>query len=234
MKRQPANLRVRLAGLSTAVGALLGGVAGFFVVRALARDWDDVRDGVADAGIAWLVGAVVLAVAGMTAIAVPWRRALRILGGDLPWGEVLARYYLGELGKYVPGGIWPVLGRGELAARAGVPRLAAYGSVGLSLAALYLAAMFLALAAVPTTLDSGDANGVRAALVLLLLPLGILGLHHAVLERVRNVGQRVLRRSLDLPIPRWRQSLSLLVGYLPAWLLIGGATWAVARAMGQD
>lgn len=234
MKRQRGNLRVRLAGLSTAVGVLLGGIAGFFVVRALARDWDDVRDGLADAGIGWLVVAVLLAAAGMTAIAVPWRRTLRILGGDLGWGDTLARYYLGELGKYVPGGIWPVLGRGELAARAGVPRLAAYGSVGLSLASLYLAAMFLALAAVPAMLDGDDATGERAVWVLLLLPVGVLGLHHAVLERLRRVGERVLRRSIDLPIPRWRESLSLLVGYLPAWLLIGGATWTVALAMGQD
>lgn len=226
------NRRTRLAGLSTVAGTLLGALAGLFVIRAVARDWDGVRASLAGASPLWVVVAWLLAVCGMTSIGLPWRRALRILGGRLGWSDTLARYYLGELGKYVPGGLWPVVGRGELAVRAGVPRLAAYGSVALSLAGLYLASMLVALAAVPAMFEGGEGAG--AVLVLVLLPLGFLGLHHAVLERARRIGCVVLRRDIDLPIPRWGESLTLLASYLPAWLLIGGATWAVVRALGQD
>src|SRR3546814_3278053 len=74
-----------------------------------------------------------LAAVSMGAIAVPWQRAVRLLGDDLPMRQILSRYFVGELGKYVPGGVWPVLGRGELAARQGIRRTAAYGSVLLSL-----------------------------------------------------------------------------------------------------
>ncbi|HEY8545285.1 MAG TPA: lysylphosphatidylglycerol synthase domain-containing protein [Acidimicrobiales bacterium] len=227
--------RRRLAGASTAVGMLLAAVAVAFVVQRLASNWDDVTDALAGARPGWIAGAAVLAVAGMTAIAVPWRRALRAVGGDLDMGQVVARYYLGELGKYLPGGVWPVVGRGELARRAGVPRVAAYASVGLSLVALYLAAMLLAVAGTPAILGGQrgeDAD--RYLWILLLLPVGVGVLHHGVLDRLRRLGEKVLRRQLVAEIPPWRESLVLVACYLPSWLLVGTSTWAIARGLGQD
>jgi glycosyltransferase 2 family protein len=221
----------RVAGASTAVGALLAIVAAVFVGRALVREWDEVRSSLSDASPAWMVVALVLAAAGMTAIAVPWRRALRLLGGDLSWPHTVARYYLGEIGKYVPGGVWPVLGRGELARRAGVGRAAAYSSVALSLVTLYLAAMFLAVLGLPAMIGDGSGGYVW---VLVLLPLGVVGVHHAVLERVRGLGERALRRPIATTIPRWKDTLTLMAMYVPAWLFVGTATWAVARGLGQD
>ncbi len=214
------------------MGALLAAVAVAFVVRTLTRQWDDVRASLDDANPAWIVLAAVLAAAGMTAIAIPWRRALHLLGGELSLGQSIARYFVGELGKYVPGGVWPVVGRGELARRAGVARIAAYSSVALSLAALYLAAMFTVVAGAPAIVGGGSPG--RYLWVLGLLPVGVACLHHRVLEWVRGLGARLLRRELDASIPRWRDSLVLLACYLPAWLFVGTATWAVARGLGQD
>jgi glycosyltransferase 2 family protein len=229
-----------VAKASTAVGALLAALAGFFVVRALTREWDDVRQSLESANGLWIVGALLLAAGGMTAIAIPWRRALRLLGAGLAYPEIVARYYLGEIGKYLPGGVWPVVGRGELAARAGVARGAAYGSVALSLGALYLAAMLVAVAGAPAILDAAEGNGSggdgpgRYLWVLILLPLGLVALHPRVLERLRRLAERVLHRRIDANIPPWGQSLMLVACYIPAWLLIGTATWAVARGLGQD
>jgi uncharacterized membrane protein YbhN (UPF0104 family) len=228
-----SSKRGRLAGASTAIGALLATVAVVFVTRALVREWDEVSDSLVDASPGWIAAGALIAIGGMTAIAVPWRRALRMLGGDLPWGQVVARYYLGEIGKYVPGGVWPVLGRGELARRAGVGRSTAYSSVALSLITLYLAAMFLALLGVPAMVADRDSSG-GYVWVLVLLPLGLVGLHHAVLERVRALAEKVLGRPVTTTIPRWRDTLALVVAYVPSWLLIGTATWAMAHALGQD
>jgi uncharacterized membrane protein YbhN (UPF0104 family) len=228
----------RVARASTAVGAVLAVLAGFLVVRALTREWTEVRAALEDANVVWIVGALLLAGAGMTAIAFPWRRALRLLGGYLAYPEIVARYYLGEIGKYLPGGLWPVVGRGELAARAGVARVPAYGSVALSLGALYLAGMLVVLVGAPAILadaaDGSNSDQGRYLWVLALLPLGLLVLHPQVLERLRSLAQKVLRRQIDATIPPWRHSLVLVACYVPAWLLIGTATWAVARGLGQD
>lgn len=219
--------RARLA--STAVGAVLALAAAVFVGRALVRDRAALGDALAGASPGWLALAVALATIGMTAIAVPWRRAIQLLGDDLPLGQVVRRYFVGEIGKYLPGGVWPILGRGELATRGGVRRTAAYGSVLLSLLALYLAAMFVVVAGLPTLLAGGDGTGPIA--VLLLLPLGLGALHPWVLRRAVDLVERLTRRHVDLPLPSWRSSVALVARYLPAWLAIGAATWAVARSL---
>lgn len=217
---------------------MLAGIALAFVGQRMASNWDDVTDSLSEARPAWIVAATVLAAVGMTAIAVPWRRALHLLGGELAQADSIARYFLGELGKYLPGGLWPVVGRGELARRGGVARSAAYGSVALSLAALYLAAMFLTVAGAPAILasdrDGGGDDANRYLWALALLPVGLVFLHHAVLARLRSLGETLLRRTISADVPRWRDSLTLVACYVPAWFFIGTATWAIARGLGQD
>jgi len=214
---------------SGVVGLLIGGLAAAFVLRTLLRDREEIGDALAGASAGWLVLGFALAAVGMTAIALPWRRALNLLHADLPVGQLVARYYVGEIGKYLPGGVWPILGRGELARRHGVRRAAAYGSVALSLVALYLGAMFVVGAGLPALLAGGDGTGPIA--VLLLLPLGVGCLHPAVIGGAITLVERVAKRRLDLAVPTWRASVTLVCLYVPAWLAIGAATWAVARAL---
>lgn len=213
---------------STAVGVVAGLLAMGFVVRALLRDRETIGDALEVAAPGWVALAFVLAGVGMVAIALPWRPVLRVLGGRLPAAQVVARYFVGELGKYLPGGVWPILGRGELARRAGVPRPAAYGSVLLSLAALYLAAMLVVVVGLPAIVG-GDGAGWLVALV--LLPIGVAALHPRVLRALVAVLARVARRPIDVIIPSWGTTILLVVRYVPAWLAIGGATWAVARSL---
>ena len=215
------------------VGVAIAVVCGWFVVSRVLSQWDEVRDEVADASVGWLVLAVVLALAGMTWIAACWRRAIALLGHRTGRRLTLAWYFSGEIGKYVPGGVWPVLGRGELARRGGVPRARAYPSVGLSLVALYLAALSVASVLVP--LDLAEQSESPAALALLaLLPLGLAALHPAVLTRVRDRVARLAGRGADIEIPPWRHTVNLVAAYVPAWLFICAATWCVARALVPD
>jgi uncharacterized membrane protein YbhN (UPF0104 family) len=125
---------------------------------------------------------------------------------------------VGEIGKYLPGTVWPILGRAELARRGGVPRATAYHSVALSLLLLYLACAVLGGALV-------------GPLAVVVLAAGVVLLHPAVIERALVLARRVTGRQLDLVVPSLRTSAVLVSAYLPAWLLIGSATWAVARAL---
>lgn len=220
------------AVLSSLVGAVLGGVAMFLVVRTLVTEWDEAEAAISEAEWGWLVAAAVLASAGMASIGVVWGRVLHRFGVTVGTARVVAWYFVGELGKYLPGGVWPVLGRGELARRGGVPRSRAYASVGLSLGMLYLAAMFVATAFVPFAVTGGGFS--PWMLCLLALPLGVVALHHSVIERLVALIGRLTRRQFSVEVPRWRESLTLVAMYVPTWIFIGGATWAVARAITPD
>jgi uncharacterized membrane protein YbhN (UPF0104 family) len=204
---------------------------GVFVVRAIADQWTSVRSSLADAEPAWLVLAVVVAALGMLAVALPWKRALALVGIEAGWRACVTWYFVGEIGKYVPGGIWPVVGRAELARRGGHPRSGAYASVALSLGALYLADMLLVALLLPLRfLD--DASG--SLWVLLLLPIGLALLHHRPLGWFVELAEKAMKRKLTVRIPPWSESLKLIACYLPAWVLIGTATWCVARAFDPD
>lgn len=213
------------------IGVAIAAVAGFFVVRAIANEWSSVRAALEDAEVGWLVAGVVLAAAAMVAIALPWRGCLAVVGVRVARGAALAWYFVGEIGKYLPGGIWPVVGRGELARRGGHPRPATYASVALSLALLYLAAMAVTAVLVPVRfLDEGS----DALWVLVLLPFGLAALHHRPLEWLVRKLERFTQRELPMVVPRWQESLRLLVQYVPAWILVGTATWCIARAFDPD
>lgn len=216
----------RAATISTVMGVLAATVAGVFVVRALVRNRDTIDDALDTASLSRLALGLVLAGVGMVAIAVPWRSVLAVLGARLSVGQTVARYFVGEIGKYVPGGVWPILGRGELARRAGVSRTTAYGSVFLSLIALYLAAGLVAAIGFPFLVD----DSVGALAVVVALPAGLVALHPRVVRAGLGLVSRVARRDVDVVVPPWGTSVALVARYLPAWAAIGGATWAVADA----
>ena len=226
---KPSGGSRRAVGISSAIGLLLGGAAMYYVARRLVRDWPAASAALRDANLWWVAAGALCAAVGMTTIGMGWRGVLRLLGVRVPMGRVVAWYYVGELGKYLPGGVWPVLGRGELARRGGVPRRRAYASVAMSLGLLYLAAMFVAAAFLPFAVSGGGFN--PWMLFLLALPVGVVLLHHDVLAWLVRLVARVTGRSIDIDIPEWRNSLRLVATYVPTWLFVGGGTWAIARAL---
>jgi hypothetical protein len=223
----------RAARIITVCGLVIGVAAVAFVVRRLINDWPEVEPYVRDADRRWLVVAALCAVAGMTSIGWGWRNVMRTLGASPGIGRTIAWYFVGELGKYVPGGVWPVLGRGELARRGGIGKSRAFTSVALSLGMLYLAAMFTAAAFLPFALAK-DAGFSPWMLFLLALPVGVVLLHHDVLDWLMAKASKVTKRDINVVVPRWNESLKLVALFIPTWLFIGTATYAVTRSITPD
>lgn len=230
----PTRKAGRAAKLITVFGLLLGGAAVFFVAKRLIHDWPLVRPELEHADTTWLGVAGVSAVLGMTSIGWGWRHVMRTLGAEPRFWRTIAWYYVGELGKYVPGGVWPVLGRGELARRGGVPRSRAFTSVALSLGMLYLAAMFTAAAFLPFAVAGKGGGFSPWMLVLLALPVGVVLLHHDVLDWLMGKASRATKRDIKVEVPQWRDSLVLVARYIPTWVFIGTATYAVTRSITTD
>ncbi len=212
------------------VGLALTTLCGVFIVRLLLEDWDQVSELVANADWRWLVAAVAAAIAGMTVIAWTWADAVAVMGGHMRRIHSVAWYYVGEIAKYLPGSIWAAVGRGEIARRRGIPAPQAYPSVFLSLLALYLAAALTAAVLLPFDLASSADAGPALAL-LLLVPAGLVALHPKVLGVAIEFAERVSRRSIPILIPAWRDSVLLVLRYVPAWVGIALSTWCVAVAL---
>jgi uncharacterized membrane protein YbhN (UPF0104 family) len=214
------------------LGGLIGVVATGFLVRSLARDWAKVSDALASANVGLVVLGVVLAGASMAHLGWLWADGIAVFGRRVPRGKVLVWWFVGELGKYVPGGVLSVVGRAEAARRAGVRRSAAYGSVPLTLALRYLAGMVAFAVLVP--FDLANQKSMAALVAVLALPVGLVALHPTVLGYLKARAERLAKRPLDLPIPSWGHTVRLTADYLPNWALVIASTWCVSRAISPD
>lgn len=221
--------RQRITGL---IGIAIGLVGLVFVVIRLGQDWDAVTDALSSARWPLVLVAVVVGIAGMTTIGLNWHWMLRDAGGvSAPPRASLHQYFVGQLGKYVPGGVWPIVGRAEMAHRGGASRTAAYGSTLLSLASTYLASLMTAAGFMAVVGMRGGGSSWAVWLVL-VVPIGLLLLHPQVVSRVVSVVSRISGRTLDLSVASWRRSVAIVLLHVPAWLAISGATYLVSQALG--
>ena len=219
---------------SIVVGTIVGLLGLGFVFVTMASGWDEVTAALESATPGYLVVAFLLGALGMTVVGLAWRSALRILGARVDALPSLRAYFVGQLGKYLPGGVWAIMGRGEWVRAEGVSGSVAYGSVLLSMFSAQLSALLLTLFLLPFSGIFDTGPGSRYGLVLLLLPLGLLALHPRILTKILTAASRLTKRSITLEPPRWHQSAWLVSQQLPAWLLIGLSTVAVSIAIGAS
>ena len=199
-----------------------------FVVRAVVQGIDD---GSFSDAQPWCVAAGLAAsVAAMILIALRWSNAAALVGGELSVSDAVPLYFQGEIGKYLPGAVWAVVGRAELARRVGLTRSTAYASVASSLAGTYLAGALAAVLLLPVAAGASGATAVVG--VIAFLVVGVLALHPAVVRRAVQLVERIARRKLELTVPSWRAALTLVIGYLPAWVAIAVSHWFCMRALG--
>lgn len=219
--------------LLTAAKLLIIAAALVFLVAAIIDARNELSDVVNDPD--WLMLTLTLgaAVVAMTWIGWVWILILQRLGSPVPAVAGIGAYYVGDAVKYVPGSLWPVLGRGELAVRAGATRGHAYASVFLSLFLNQIVASAAAAAVLSPFALAGD--GSRAPLwLLLLLPAGAAALNPAVMTRVIGLAERIGRRAVNVPILSWRRSMSLVAMYLPAWAAVAATNVAAAEVLGVE
>ncbi len=214
-------------GTVLAVGCL------YLVVRQIADGWDDYGDQIADARWAWLLVAVPLAVAGMSSLGLVWRSALATLGATVRRRDVFVWYQVGNLGKYIPGGVFQILGRGELATRGGVPRSVAYNSVALSMGATYLCGALVSAALLPLVFIEQESIG-GTWWVFLAIPLGLAALHPRVLGRFFTLAEKLFAGAGEAQVPTWTNAVRLVLRHTVGWLGNGVACWAVAVTFAPD
>lgn len=225
----PPSRRNLKRALPVVVGLVLMAICVVFIAKVLADDWHEVRHSVVNASWTWLGIALGLGALGMVIIAFTWADAVKVVGGRMRRSDAVPWYFVGEIGKYLPGAVWAAVGRGEIARRKGVPAGQAYPSVGLSLISLYVAAALTAAVVLPFDLAHQKEAG--HALLLLLVPVGLALLHPRVLGALVALAERMTKRSIKVTVPAWRDTVVLVLRYIPAWVAIAGSTWCLARAL---
>ncbi|MEP7192278.1 MAG: lysylphosphatidylglycerol synthase domain-containing protein [Actinomycetota bacterium] len=177
-----------------------------------------------------LVSSTLLVVAGLVAQMLSWRALFAGETSAMPTLRASAQiYYVGQLGKYVPGGIWAVVAQSEIGLG---HRIARARSAVVALGALaVLVVTGTGIAAAVLGLTSPDSLW-SYWWALPALPLGICLLTPPVFNRLIQVALRVTHRKGTTQGIGTR-SLAVSTGWaLVMWALFGAHIWVLAEALG--
>ncbi len=206
-----------------AVGVVFVTASLAFLGWQLARDWDEIRAAAEQLSAGSLVLSFAAAVAGLGCTALAWRTLLGGLGSPLPVGAAGRVFFLSQIGKYLPGSVWPYLAQVRLGRQYEVP-VARSATAGVTFVLLHLLTGLVL--GVPRVL-LGDALDQRFVLALWTLPVLAVVLHPRVLARLTLLAGRVMRVEVTTARLPWR-ALALAVAWLlGAWLLYGVALAAL-------
>jgi uncharacterized membrane protein YbhN (UPF0104 family) len=200
------------------------------VTLALARNWAAVSGYLRDVDAGALLAAGLLATASPPFTLLGWRTLLADLGTRLPLPPAASVFFVGQLGKYVPGSVWSVVAQAEMGASLRVPRRR-MGVVGLL--AIGLAALTGVLAGLPALPLLFTRVGEHLSWWWVLVA-GVLG---CVLfwPRVLNAAiARVLRLLRREPLEHDLGGLAVVVTagwFLLAWLAAGLSVLVLAHAV---
>jgi hypothetical protein len=198
---------------------------------ALAGQWSEIVDALTDQQPAVLLAALVLALTGVFQSFLLWRGALATLGSRLPVRPAARLFFITQLGKYVPGAVWPVVAQMRLGREMGVPRQRMGLAFLLTLGLTTLVGLLLGLAALPALLRA-EGRGVLWGL--LALPVLLALLVPSVVSSLIDRGLRLLRRpGLDRPLAGRDVARGVLWAQA-FWLVYGGHVWLLAVGLGAD
>ena len=196
-------------------------------VWAVVADWHDIGPALGRIGLPISLASLALTLAALVASMWTWRVLLAGLGSPLKFSAAARVMFVGQLGKYLPGSVWPVLAQMEMGTAYQVPRSRAASAGLVNMPVSLLSAMLAALVTLPFTGGSTGYLWYIAATPLLLACL-----HPKVLNYLLGLMFRLARRPpLEQPLTGRVIATSVAWSFL-SWLLYGAALWLLAIRVG--
>lgn len=198
------------------------------VVWGVARNWPEISVDLRRVDASTLALSTLFAAVGTWLTMLGWRILLADLGSPLHLAPAAGVFFVGQLGKYLPGSVWSVIAQADMAARLDVPRRRT-GVVGLVAIGLsVLTGILVGLPAVPHLLRSSSGGG---GWLLLAIPAVAVVCWPPLLNRLIALGLRVLRRQPLEHELSTRAVLATVALYVLAWLCFGAHTLVLAATI---
>lgn len=220
------------ARLLTTIRVVVAVVTLAAVVYAVARNWADVSVHLGKVSWGTFAWSTLAAAVGTWLTMLGWRTILRDLGSDLHLAPATGVYFVGQLGKYLPGSLWSVLVQADMGAQLKVPRRRTAVAGLLALGFALLTGLLVGLPSV-TFLLRRSSEGFPWWL-LLASPIVVVLLVPRLLNWAIATMLRVLRRD---PLEQDLSAGAVLksVGtFVLVWLCFGVHTLLLAQAVAGD
>ncbi len=212
--------KVALALLSVSLAAV-----------AVVSRWSDLTHSATHVSARVLVASTLLACLALVPPFMAWRVFLADLGSPLPIKLAARPFFVAQLGKYVPGAVWPALAQAELTRRHGVSGRRSATAVALTMvAAVTAGGAFAALAIVARGSEGFHRYWWVLAIEPILLCLAHPKVANALIDRAFTLARRP---PLEHPVSG-RATVVVSLWMLSTWVVYGVMTWIVAVAAGAQ
>lgn len=197
------------------------------VVASMVADADDVVAAARSYTAGSLALSFAAAMAGLACTAMAWRGLLAGLGHRLGLLDSATIFFTSQLGKYVPGSVWPYLAQARLGAARGVPGSRA-AQAGVTFVLLHL--LTGVVVGLPRLLGGGGLDS-RFGFALLVVPVVLVLVHPAVTTRLTAVVARLTHVRLQPASATWGSLAASSSWLLLAWLLYGASLAALVAPL---
>jgi uncharacterized membrane protein YbhN (UPF0104 family) len=230
-ERTPGGATNRPSRWRTVARAIIAVLFLGAIVLVLVSQWQEVRPLVARLSVPAVALSAGAVLAGIFGTFLCWRVLVSDMGFRLPLAGAMRVFFLGQLGKYLPGSVWPVVAQMELGRDYKVPPRASGAAVFIFSLMIVGTGLVVAVPILPLLGRSAFEEFWWTALV---LPVAIIVAVPAVLNRLIGLALRLARRQ-PMPRPLSARGIVAAAGWsLFAWLAYGLHLWVLALQMGAD
>jgi len=149
-----------------------------------------------------------------------WKLILVRLGNHLSYRKSFRIFFLSQLGRYIPGKIWGILGLVYLSEQEGIPKTLSAASITLQLILQVVSGTMVFLFTLPLWWRGiGSAGGLYPFLI--LLPLGLLLIHPSSVRRGLGLFSRLTRQEVISIEWNYKEILGQLALWTLFWSLNG-------------
>jgi uncharacterized membrane protein YbhN (UPF0104 family) len=201
-----------------------------FIVWQVARQWDDVRAAMAEIGPWGIAGSLAATVIGLGATGVAWRMLLAGLGNPLRPGAAAGVFFVAQIGKYLPGSVWPYLAQARIGRTYGVP-VSRSAAAGVLFVLLHCATGAMVAAAL-LPLAGDETIERRFGWLPWTIPLFLVLLHPRVVHALLSLGHRITRRGAVPQVLPWSAMLPAIGAMAVAWICYGVALFLLVAPLG--
>ena len=202
------------------------------VVYAVVHNWAEVSVHLDQISWSTFLWSTLAAALGTWLTMIGWKTLLRDLGSDLHLAPASGVYFVGQLGKYLPGSLWSVLVQADIASHLKVPRrrTAVTGLLALGLSLLTGLLVGLPAASFLLRRDSSGFDWWLLLAIPILVVLCVPKLLNAVIDRtLRTLKREPLEHGLSTGAV-----LRAVATFILVWLAFGVHTLLLARAVAGD
>ncbi|MGD0518288.1 MAG: lysylphosphatidylglycerol synthase transmembrane domain-containing protein [Thermoguttaceae bacterium] len=218
--------------LIVAIKLLIIALVAWFVRDTLVKAWRQIGEQTWHWRPFWLISAGAIYLVGLLPAAAYWHYLLKVLGQDVRWANTLRAYYIGHLGKYVPGKAMVVILRAGLVRGRRVDTAVAAASVFFETLTMMAVGAFMAAGILAVRLRGEHLLFWGSIGLMIISGLPILPPVFRRLARLAGIGKSDPAAAAALSRLGWSTLLAGWMCMILVWALMAASLWAAFRAMG--